>query len=100
MMAPAPGQQNAMARGLPHIEHLLRRAGFGASADDLAAMGSLSTASAIARLIDYEDVPDDVDQKIFNPAYVGITTRGVFSPNTNIEDARQRWLFRMVHSQR
>ena len=25
---------------------------------------------------------------------------GPFSPNTNIEDARQRWLFRMVHSQR
>ena len=24
--------------------------------------------------------------------------RGVFSPNTVIEDARQRWLFRMVHS--
>jgi uncharacterized protein (DUF1800 family) len=31
---------------------------------------------------------------------VGITTRGQFSPNTSIEDARQRWLFRMVHSQR
>jgi uncharacterized protein (DUF1800 family) len=90
-----------MARGLPHIEHLLRRAGFGASADDLAAIGDLSTAAAISRLIDYGDVPDDVDQKIGNPAYVGITTRsGVFSPNTNIEDARQRWLFRMVHSQR
>jgi uncharacterized protein (DUF1800 family) len=29
-----------------------------------------------------------------------VTTRGQFSPNTNIEDARQRWLFRMVHTRR
>ena len=29
---------------------------------------------------------------------VGITTRGVFSPNTVINDTRQRWLVRMVHS--
>ena len=25
---------------------------------------------------------------------------GGFQPNSNIEDARQRWLFRMVHSRR
>ena len=32
------------------------------------------------------------------PGHVGITTRGRFLPNTNIVHARQRWLFRMVHS--
>ena len=38
---------------------------------------------------------------IGNPAYVSVFNRaGGFQPNTNIEDARQRWLFRMVHSQR
>jgi uncharacterized protein (DUF1800 family) len=31
---------------------------------------------------------------------VSVTTRGTFSPNTVINDARQRWLFRMVHSAR
>ena len=35
------------------------------------------------------------------PDYINVSTaRGPFSPNTNIEDARQRWLFRMVHTQR
>jgi uncharacterized protein (DUF1800 family) len=29
-----------------------------------------------------------------------VTARGPFSPNTAIEDARQRWLFRMVHTRR
>ena len=29
-----------------------------------------------------------------------MTTRGTFAPHLNITDARQRWLFRMVHSER
>ena len=90
-----------MARGLPQIEHLLRRAGFGASADDLRAVERMSPLSAAAYLLDFEQVPDDVDEKIGDAAYSGVATRGgAFSPNTNIEDARQRWLFRMVHSRR
>jgi uncharacterized protein (DUF1800 family) len=89
-----------MARGLPHVEHLLRRAGFGASTSDLEVFGNMSTAAAIARLIDYEQLPDDVDDRMGSPDYVGITARGAFLPYQNIEDARQRWLFRMVHTQR
>jgi uncharacterized protein (DUF1800 family) len=50
--------------------------------------------------VNYEQVPDDVDARIGQPGYVGITPRGQFGPNTNITDARQRWLFRMVHSPR
>ena len=60
----------------------------------------MSIAALVDMLVDYERQPDDVDEKIGQNAYVGITTRGQFSPNTNIEDARQRWLFRMIHSQR
>jgi uncharacterized protein (DUF1800 family) len=41
-----------------------------------------------------------VDANIGRPEFVGITTRGQFSPDTVINDARQRWLFRMVHSRR
>jgi uncharacterized protein (DUF1800 family) len=89
-----------MARGQPYLEHLLRRAGFGASAEDLRLFDRMSTSAALEYLLDYEKQPDDVDAKIGQTAYVGITTRGQFSPNTNIEDARQRWLFRMVHSAR
>ena len=32
--------------------------------------------------------------------YVNVTTRGQFAPQSNIVDARQRWLFRMVHTDR
>ena len=90
-----------MPRGDQPIDHLLRRAGFGASAADVALYGGMSLSSAIGQLLDYQRQPDEVDSKIGQDAYVGVTTRGgMFSPNTNIEDARQRWLFRMVHSQR
>jgi uncharacterized protein (DUF1800 family) len=89
-----------MARGLPQIEHLLRRAGFGASAEDLRAVENMSSLQAVSYLLNYEQVPDDVDDRIGDAAYAGVTTRGAFSPNTNIEDARQRWLFRMIHSRR
>src|SRR4051812_22687557 len=82
------------------IEHLLRRAGFGASPAELDDYGQLSITQAIDTLVDYERVADDVDDKIFRPGYVGITARGPFMPGANIIDARQRWLFRMVHSAR
>jgi uncharacterized protein (DUF1800 family) len=89
-----------MARGNWQAEHLLRRAGFGPNADDLARFEESPISLVVDYLVEYERQPDDVDSKIGQSAYVGVTTRGQFSPNTNIEDARQRWLFRMVHSQR
>jgi uncharacterized protein (DUF1800 family) len=90
-----------MARGNWQVEHLFRRAAFGPNAHDLARFGQVPVSLVVSHLLDYERQPDDVDERVGQSAYVGITTRGgAFSPNTNIEDARQRWLFRMVHSQR
>ena len=83
-----------------YARHLLRRAGFGATPQELDEYASLSTGAAIERLVNYETQPDDVDARIGTPNHVGITARGAFAPNTNITDARQRWLFRMVHSRR
>ena len=80
------------------LEHILRRMGFGASPEDLAYYGDLSPLSLVNTLLNYEQVPDDVDANIGQPGFVGVTTRGQFSPDTVINDARQRWLFRMVHS--
>jgi len=74
--------------------------GFGASPDDLAYYGDLSPLALVQTLLNYEQVPDDVDANIGRPEFAGITTRGQFSPDTAINDARQRWLFRMVHSRR
>ena len=84
------------------LEHILRRLGFGASPAELAAWSSLSVDQVIDRLLNYESLSTDHDSKIGQPEYVGITTQSgrPFSPNILINDARQRWLFRMVHSQR
>jgi hypothetical protein len=90
-------------RGEPEIEHLLRRAGFGATEEEVnsyAKLGFAGYSIAVSRLINYADIPDDVDDNIGRPGYVGVTARGAFAPAQNIADARQRWLFRMVHTKR
>ena len=87
-------------RGAHLIEHLLRRAGFGASPRELADYVDLGFDGAVAELVDYEEVPDVVDSWIGKTGYAAVTARGQFLPAQNITDARQRWLFRMVHSPR
>ncbi|MGH9146290.1 MAG: DUF1800 domain-containing protein, partial [Vicinamibacterales bacterium] len=81
-------------------QHLLRRAGFGASAAEMSTLGALSLFAVIDYLVDYDKVPDDVDDFLGQPGYLLTTSQGPFRPNTVIADARQRWLFRMVHSAR
>src|SRR5262245_15349506 len=87
------------------IDHLYRRAGFGASQeeiDDYTKLSFASFAGAIARLLNYNEIPDAVDDLIGRAGYVGVTARSGngFQPANNILDARQRWLFRMVHTKR
>jgi uncharacterized protein (DUF1800 family) len=84
------------------LEHILRRLAFGASQADLAFWAGSDASTVLDRLLNYESQPTDIDTKIGDAAYVGITTTASrpFSPNTAINDARQRWLFRMVHSPR
>ena len=82
------------------IQHLLRRAGFGSTSDELAYYSQFSYSGAVDALLNYEQSADDVDSKVGTPGYVGVTTNGPFEPNSNIDHARQRWVFRMVHSQR
>lgn len=82
------------------LDHVLRRMGFGASRTELELFGRLPLVGVVGYLLNYDRAPDDVDAKINDAAYIGVTTRGAFSPNVVINDARQRWLFRMVHTQR
>jgi hypothetical protein len=87
----------------PELEHLLRRAGFGATEEEIdgyVRLGLLGFTSAAARLFNYQSIPDDVDSFIGMPGSVGVTARSGFFPTSIINDARQRWLFRMVHSKR
>jgi uncharacterized protein (DUF1800 family) len=90
-----------MARGREqHIEHLLRRAGFGASEEEVRRYADVGYLAAVHSFTEFEAIPDDVDGNIGKPGFVGVTARGQFLPAANITDARQRWLFRMVHSRR
>ena len=82
------------------IAHLLRRAGFGYSPAEGEQFSQMSLPAAIDALVDYDQVPDTVDDNIARPGFLGTTSRGPFQPNTQISDARQRWLFRMVHGTR
>jgi uncharacterized protein (DUF1800 family) len=89
-----------MAGSDRQIEHLLRRAGFGARPDELTSYGALSTTQAVNALVTYDTIPDTVDSKIGSAGYVNMTISGAFSPQSNINHARQRWLFRLLHSDR
>jgi uncharacterized protein (DUF1800 family) len=89
-----------MSQLSPELDHLLRRAGFGAGPTDVDIFRDMSTTAAAAYLVDYEGRPDDVDARIGRLDYAQVTTRDLFSPDIDIEDARQRWLFRMIHTQR
>ena len=83
------------------IEHLLRRAGFGARPDELAYYGEMSVAQAVDTLVNYEAIPDIVDDFVGQDGFVNTTTNNSpFLPQSNINHARQRWLFRMIHSDR
>jgi uncharacterized protein (DUF1800 family) len=89
-----------MAASTQQVEHLLRRAGFGGRPDEIDFYGQMSYVHAVETLVNYEDVTDDVDDFIGQQGFVGTTSSGPFSPSKVIADARQRWLFRMVHSDR
>jgi uncharacterized protein (DUF1800 family) len=82
------------------VEHLLRRAGFGARPDELELFREMTISQAVDVLVNYDSLVDDVDTLIGKPGYIGMTVNGTFSPQSNIGHARQRWLFRMVHSNR
>ena len=82
------------------LDHVFRRMGFGATQAELGLWADLSPETAVDQLLNYETVPNDVDASIGSPDTVGVTTRGQFSPDTVINDTRQRWLYRMVHTRR
>ena len=88
----------------PRVQHLLRRAGFGATAAEAAAYTQRGYSTTLDELVNYQRTPDDVDTFIGQPGYAAVTPSAgamePFSPAASINDARQRWLFRMVHTRR
>jgi uncharacterized protein (DUF1800 family) len=84
----------------PDIQHLLRRAGFGAGGAEADTFARMSPNAAVAHLVDYEGRPDDVDARIGRPDLAQVASKDLFAPDIDIDDARQRWLFRMIHTRR
>lgn len=83
----------------PLLDHLLRRAGFGATEAERAYFLGRPYAEIVDEIVGFDTATTGVDHLMQTPGHVGVTARnGVFTPNTVINDARQRWLFRMVHS--
>ena len=72
------------------VAHLLRRAGFGASPETLDEFEALGLKGAVDRLVDYESVEDDVEErfKLFNLDLKKLT------------DLQRWWLLRMVYTRR
>jgi uncharacterized protein (DUF1800 family) len=88
----------------PRVQHLLRRAGFSATSAEAAMFTQRGFAATLDALVEYHRTPDDVDSLIGQGGYAAVTpSAGMmepFSPSTSINDARQRWLFRMLHARR
>jgi uncharacterized protein (DUF1800 family) len=88
-----------MATLAPFVEHLFRRAAFGLTpAEREKYAGSYSDRYLVDSLLVFDPATTDVDRFIGTPGYIGINLGARFTPNTNINQARQRWLFRMVHT--
>jgi len=61
----------------------------------------MSTRDAVDYLVDYEGRPDDVDARIGRPDHAQVDRQDhLFAPDIDIDDARLRWMFRMIHSRR
>jgi uncharacterized protein (DUF1800 family) len=81
------------------VEHLFRRAGFGLSVAEAARLADVrSYRDLVDLLLASDPATADVDDLIGVPGHVNVTSSGPFSPNRDINHARQRWLFRMVHA--
>jgi uncharacterized protein (DUF1800 family) len=80
-VTPAPDNQ---------IGHLLRRAGFGAQASDIQEYSALGYDGAVDRLLNYNSIPDNVDQ-LLQSMNLDLTTP---------VDEQRWWVVRMIYSKR
>jgi uncharacterized protein (DUF1800 family) len=75
------------------IAHLFRRAGFGASPQELEEACRAGYDATLERLLAFESVPDKVDAELED-------VQGGLLDMKNLDDIRTAWLFRMVKTTR
>jgi uncharacterized protein (DUF1800 family) len=83
-------QPHPLSRRRSQVAHLLRRAGFGASPETLDEFEALGLKGAVDRLVDYESVEDDVEER-FKPFNLDLK---------KLTDLQRWWLLRMVYTRR
>jgi uncharacterized protein (DUF1800 family) len=84
------------------LGHLLRKAGFGASAQDLAIYKNLSFQDAVNRLLNYQQVDDSAMEKRLNALNLNLGNGAVGSGGVrgSVADMQRWWLLRMAWTQR
>jgi len=90
----AAGSRNGLSAPLASdrekVAHLLRRAGFGFSQDDLDLYAQMGVGGAVDYLLDYDQVPDDVEDRL----------AGIKLNLYNANDLQRWWLLRMIYTKR
>ncbi len=86
-----PGQEQSVAAAPhPQIQHLLRRAGFGARASEVESYSALGYDGAVERLLNPKGVTDDIDAKL----------QSLSLDLTKVTDMQRWWVVRMLYSKR
>ncbi len=85
------GSASTLLTSNTQMGHLLRKAGFGATPADLRTYSALSFSSAIERLIDYQQVPDDLMEQRLKSLSLDMS---------KVVDQQHWWVARMAWTQR
>src|SRR5690242_17348981 len=89
--AAQPGRPaNPLNARRTQIAHLLRRAGFGASKEQIDEFEALGITAAVDRLLDYDKIEDDTEDRI----------RSFNLDLRKASDLQRWWLLRMIYSKR
>jgi uncharacterized protein (DUF1800 family) len=75
------------------VGHLLRRAGFGATPDELQAQAEKGVAATVEQLVEFDPKTDDLETTLDK-------VQGDLVDLHNLEDIQTWWLYRMLHSSR
>jgi len=77
--------------------HLARRAGFGASPDEVARLVELGPEAAVASFVDFADVDEDLEETLAGLGGDLVDFMTARTTSARVDAVRRAWLFRMVH---
>ena len=84
----------AAKQEIAQLAHLMRRAGFGATRDELEEMAELGYDKAVDQLVDYEDTPQVDDYLLYRYHPITEVPGGAAAPG------QANWMYYLVNSER